>query len=269
MRLAVLMTCHNRVETTLSCLSRLMPQLKDGGQVFLVDDGSSDGTGARIRAEFPVVSVIDADGSLYWAKGMHLAWSIAIKSGRSFDFFLWLNDDVALKSDAISRMMSDWTSCGNEKAVLVGACSVDEQESACSYGVSDLSGNKILPNRQSVQRVSGWFNGNVVLVPFATYESVGMISDDYTHARADYDYAERLKRVGVPFFCSSQYAGVCRNDFPRKMQDVGLWQRIRMLWNPGSLNMSDLWKFRVRYYGYGRAILSCLHLAVLVIKGVE
>ena len=269
MNLAVLMTCHNRVETTLSCLSRLMPQLKDGDKVFLVDDGSTDGTGARVRSAFPSVSVIDADGSLYWAKGMNLAWSTAINSGRGFDFFLWLNDDVALKPDAISRLVSDWTSCGNQKAVLVGACAVNEQESACSYGVSDLSGNKIRPNGQSVQCADGWFNGNAVLVTFETYESVGMISDDYTHARADYDYAERLKRARVPFFCSSQYVGVCRNDFFRKMHGVGLWQRVRMLWNPGSLNMSDLWKFRARYYGYGRAIISCLHLAVLVIKGVE
>lgn len=245
-----------------------MPQLSTSDGVFLVDDGSTDGTTARVRATFSSVHVIEADGSLFWAKGMHKSWSAAVRSGRGFDHFLWLNDDVMLKPDAIAILMSDWTACADEMAVLVGACSDDEQEKTCSYGVTDICNNKIIPNGLSPQKADGWLNGNVVLVPFATYVSIGMISDEYTHARADYDYAERLKRSNVSFLCSSTYVGICRNDFLNKMDGVGLLRRVRMLWNPGSLNLMDLWRFRIRHYGYLRAMVSCVHLILIVIKGM-
>lgn len=46
-RIAVLMTCHNRRETTLKCLSSLYDQALPSGVTFktyLVDDGCADGT---------------------------------------------------------------------------------------------------------------------------------------------------------------------------------------------------------------------------------
>lgn len=78
MRIAVLMTCYNRVETTLRCLRLLFEQKGDFDvSVFLVDDGSSDKTGERVKANFPQVNAIKGTGALYWCKGMNLAWRTA------------------------------------------------------------------------------------------------------------------------------------------------------------------------------------------------
>ena len=212
MSIAVLMTCHNRVETTLSCLRRLVPQLSPGDDVILVDDGSTDGTGARVRVEFPTIHVIDADGSLYWAKGMRLAWDVAEKSG-TYDFYLWLNDDVELYEKSMVSVFEDWKSIGDNTAVLVGACGFDGK---CTYGATDSSDRKIVPNG-GLQLASGWLNGNFVLVPSAAYKKVGKISSDYSHARADYDYAERLKLANIPFYVTSKYVGACPFDFDGKI----------------------------------------------------
>ena len=100
-RIAVLMACHNRVETTLCCLERLFTNIVADLDVWLVDDGSSDGTGARVKERFPSVNVIRGTGSLYWARGMRLAWERAVESHEHYDYFLWLNDDVVLRSDGI------------------------------------------------------------------------------------------------------------------------------------------------------------------------
>ena len=83
--IAILMTCHDRVATTVACLRRLFAAVEQlegwACKVFLVDDGSTDGTGDRVRVEFPDVRVIDGDGTLYWAKGMRKAWEAAVASG--------------------------------------------------------------------------------------------------------------------------------------------------------------------------------------------
>ena len=57
MKIAVLLTCHNRREKTLSCLKNLLEQnLEDIDlSVYLVDDGSSDGTSDAIKEHFPEV----------------------------------------------------------------------------------------------------------------------------------------------------------------------------------------------------------------------
>lgn len=257
-RISVLMTCHNRKEKTLRCLR----SIETGVDIFLVDDGSTDGTGAAVIAEFPHVKIIKGSGSLYWARGMRLAWDEAEKRSE-YDFYLWLNDDVALKKDAIEAAVEDWRSIGREDAVVVGAC---EYEGVCTYGATDAADQKIVPNG-SPQLAGGWLNGNFVLVSNKAYEKVGKISGDYTHARADYDYAERLKRAGVPFYVTSKYVGTCPYDFESKVRGKGLMERISWLWRPGYFNLHDLWLIRSRYHGRVRAIVSCLHLIQIVLKG--
>ena len=265
MRIAVLLTCHNRVETTLrSLLFFKKAALGLRYDIFLVDDGSSDGTGPKVRKEHPYVRVIDADGSLYWAKGMRLAWETAAKNA-DYDFYLWLNDDLMLKPCAIVCLLADYETT---KGVIVGACSDDQSETSCSYGASDKRDVKITPNG-TPQFATGWFNGNLVLVPREVYKRIGMISGEYSHARADYDYAERLKKDGIPFYCSSRYVGVCRNDFDSKIQGKSLIQRIRLLRQPGYWNLHDLWLIKSQYHGYLSAILSCLHLIGVAVKGVR
>jgi len=232
--------------------------------IFLVDDGSTDGTGSKVRGSNPGIHVIEADGTLYWAKGMRLAWEMAATT-KDYDFYLWLNDDLMLKPDAIVGLLAD---CEITNGVIVGACADDESEMSCSYGASDSRDVKITPNGQP-QLATGWLNGNLVLIPRDVYKCIGMISAEYTHARADYDYAERLKKAGIPFYCSSRYVGICKNDFADRMRNKTLCDRILMMWKPSYWNIHDLWLFKRRYYGFLKATLSSAYLLYLVLKGVD
>jgi len=66
--IAVLMTCHNRKATTLKCLGGLTEHALPSGYrlaIYLVDDGSTDGTADAIASEYPDVHLIRADGSLF------------------------------------------------------------------------------------------------------------------------------------------------------------------------------------------------------------
>ena len=266
MTVAVLMTCHNRCKITLRCLDRLAMALKQCSDlefdVWLVDDGSSDGTACEVRSMFPCVHIIPGNGNLFWAKGMHKAWKTA-KKNKEYDFFLWLNDDVVLRTDAIVNAYAD---CKIANGVIVGACSEDEFERVCSYGATDSFDRKIIPCG-TPQKATGWLNGNFVLVPREVFQRVGMISNEYTHARADYDYAERLNKLGIPFYCSSYYVGFCRNDFIDKVKYLGFLARLKLLVQPGYFNLHDLWLIRRRYHGVWRAFVSCLHMILIVLRG--
>ncbi|MGG2362331.1 glycosyltransferase family 2 protein, partial [Salmonella enterica] len=71
--------------------------------VLVVDDGSPDDTVPAIRARYPTIEILQADGSLWWAGAM--ARGIAATAA-SADFHFWLNDDVRLDPDAVARLLA-------------------------------------------------------------------------------------------------------------------------------------------------------------------
>lgn len=260
MEIVVLITCHNRKEKTLRCLR----SIGRGCDVYIVDDGSEDGTcEAVLEAGYPCIK---AGGNLFWAKGMNLAWRVAAEG--NYDFYIWLNDDVVLKQGAIAGLLKDYSRVGGGASVIVGPTSTDASETRSSYSATTLQDEQIFPSGEP-QQAEGWFNGNCVLIPREVYEIVGMIDGAYSHGRADYDYAERLKLAGIPFYCASQFVGVCVNDGAEKAKQLGLWRRARQLFVPSNRNVFDLWRFRYRYYGVWRAIKSCGYLAWLTLRGAK
>ena len=63
--IAVLLTVFNRKDKTLCCLERLFAQLPIDGwrvDVFLTDDGCTDGTPEAVAARFPDVSIVRGTG---------------------------------------------------------------------------------------------------------------------------------------------------------------------------------------------------------------
>ncbi len=72
--------------------------------MYLVDDGSGDGTTPAVHAEFPEVRVIAGTGHLYWSGGMRVAQQAAVLSDP--DYLLWLNDDVELEPEALATLLA-------------------------------------------------------------------------------------------------------------------------------------------------------------------
>ena len=101
MNIAVLITCHNREEKTLNCLTQIFSQLYDKNKfsvtVYLTDDGCTDNTVPEVKKRFPQVHIITGDGTLFWNRGMYVAWKAAEKY--DYDFYLWLNDDTFINND--------------------------------------------------------------------------------------------------------------------------------------------------------------------------
>lgn len=262
MRIAVLMTCYNRCETTLKCLRMLFAQKCDEAalEVFLVDDSSPDRTGERVKAEFPMVNVISGTGSLYWSRGMNLAWQSA---GMDHDAFLWLNDDVELKDGALAGLLAD-AYATEWKGVIVG--SFLDGDSRMMYGVRE---KLIWVEPRGVPRsTAGDISGNCVLVPRMVCERIGIISADYSHAYGDFDYSARLRRAGIPYYLASEVCGRCDDAKPdRALESKSLFERVKYLFMPGGRNWRDAVLYRWRYYGLWRTLLTAIHVPYLVIKG--
>lgn len=246
MKIAVLIASHNRKETTIGCLSRLLPQLGEDDRVYLVDDGSTDGTAVAVAGlKDNRINVINGDGRLYWAKSMRKAWGAAVAERQDWDGFLWLNDDTELKPDAIVKLLA----VNDGEKIVVGE-------------LKNASGEIVYGLREG-----GLFTGNCVLVPRKVYERLGLICGDYSHAWADSDYAMKAKRAGVEVVSAVVVGKAEWHPNRPSLRGLPLRQRLRLLRDPKGWDLHDLWLYRRRNWGFVVAMFSCLHMVVHVVIG--
>lgn len=207
MRVAALLTCHNRRETTLRCLRRLIPQLNEaGGIAILVDDGSTDGTSPAVSAEFPEVVLLQGSGNLYWTGGMRLAEETALAG--TFDAQLWVNDDTEVYEGAVHDLI---TIAARTSSIVVGPCR-DPDTGRMSYGgVRHAYGMRFeLAEPKGEVIECDTMNGNVVLVPTLIVAAIGGLDPRFPHSMADFDFGLRARRAGFQIHSLGKFAGDCR-----------------------------------------------------------
>ena len=267
MRISVLITVHNRKEQTLKCLKNLYSQsLPDDFQldVYLTDDGCTDGTPEAIKRDYPKVIIISGNGNLFWNRGMYMAWSEAEKN--DYDYYLWLNDDTYLLDDCI-KMLLNASDKANNKAIIVGY-TLDSNRQKVTYGGTDRY-NRIILAHDSLTECDT-FNGNIVLIPRYVYKIVGKNDPIFHHAIGDTDYGLRAKKLGIKSYIVAEPLGICDlHEHIAKWKDPGvpLIKRIRFLYKPGGngSNPKQFFIYKMRHFGIMQAVITFIsnHLHVL------
>jgi GT2 family glycosyltransferase len=232
--IAVLMTCHNRRETTLNCLACLSQQSVPT-QVYLVDDGSLDGTSEAVQQAYPSVHIIPGDGSLFWVGGMRLAFAEALKVGHHY--YMWLNDDTLLEPHAIAQLLDvhEQLKQRDQSDTIVVGCTQDAKTGQPTYGGAVRSqawySNKFefVPPSTELQPCDTFF-GNCILIPHPVAQSVGNIDSAFVHTLGDLDYGLRAKALGYTSWVAPGSIATCsRNSISGSWADTKLsvWQRLQ------------------------------------------
>ncbi len=248
-KIAVLLTVHNRKEKTLSCLANLYAQAIPDDikfDVFLTDDGCTDGTQDAVRAGFPKVNIIQGDGSLFWNRGMVAAWKEAAK--KDFDFYLWLNDDTFLYSDVISRLAECSNSHGDKVIIVGSTCALNNKE-VITYGGWV---NNQLVSEVAAQSKCDTFNGNIVLVPRCVYEDLGTNDPYFRHAGGDTDYGYSAGKHGIEIWIAPGVMGECdRHERPTVWMDPSqpLRKRWKNFFSPLGNNPFEYFYLRRKHFG--------------------
>jgi GT2 family glycosyltransferase len=253
--IAVLITCYNRIDSTIRCLKCLFDQkdinFKFKLDVFLVDDGSSDDTSHFVKKKFPQVNIIIGNGNLYWNRGMRLAWETALLK-KQYNYFLWLNNDTFLFKNSICKLLDDYNfaiNISNTESIITGACR-KEKVNEFSYGGRNEKGI-IIPNK-SLQKCY-YINGNVVLVPWKIYTKINILSNNYTHAFGDIDYG--LRAINSGFFCytTREYIATCEPNYTIQIwcnSQFHLIERWKNFISPKGLNIKEYIYFRKKFWKF-------------------
>jgi GT2 family glycosyltransferase len=254
---AALLTCYNRKHKTLDCITHLYNANIPNLSVFLVDDGSRDGTSDAVKNKFPEVTILHGDGNLYWNGGMHRAFEAAIQKG--FDYYLWVNDDTLLFNhawDLLKKSISRAKEESSNPFLIVGS-TCDPDSGKLTYGglvrnsrIKKLRFDLVEP-AQDIKSCET-MNGNCVLIHKGVVERIGNLDSYFTHAMGDFDYGLRAKAEGCAIWVAPEFIGSCSKNSPS-----GTWRdtslktkdRLKALKSTKGLPNKEWKEFARRYAG--------------------
>lgn len=261
MRIAVLMTCFNRKKKTLVALDSLFGQTKVEAldvTVYLVDDGSSDGTSQEVAERFPKVSILMGDGSLFWNGGMRKAFAHALNKG--FDGYIWFNDDTYLDEDALYRL----TACAGHvveshgPAIVVGSVR-NPDTGEWSYGgvKKRRSGLRLdfvpqLPHPLKPLPCDT-MNGNFTFISAPVASRLGNLDSAFRHQLGDFDYGLRAGKADIPIIIAPGYFGYCSDnpvDGTWKDRSLPRARRWRHLLSPKGAPPQEWLLYTRRHFGW-------------------
>lgn len=255
---AAILTCFNRKNKTQKCLESLFKILPDC-DVYITDDGSTDGTRDMLHQCFPKVKVISGTGNLFWSRGMYTAWKEAMKY--DYEYFLWLNDDVELYPYFLEELL-ECNKQNGDNCIITGLIE-NFEKTTILYGGSDE--NKTLIQANGLPQKVTHMNGNVVLVPKSVVDKIGIMDPKLHHDLGDVDYGLTAIENGINIYTTRRpIAAGYSNDFCRvRKWGVSLRQRFKKLKSPLGSPPAINFYFRKKHYGLFNACAYWCYLYVL------
>lgn len=207
MTVYVLMPVFNRLLMTQAMLSDLAAQQVDQPlEIWVIDDGSVDGTAAWLRTRADV-RVLEGDGSLWWGGAIDLGIRTVLTRAKDSDWVLLVNNDAHITPDFLQKLLD--TGC-QHAPVAIGSVIRHAQTPHDLMSVGPL----ICPaklrvsdaiSQPSLARQAGAgipvevdaLSGRGALFPVAALRTVrGMRPLWLPHYLADYELALRVKAAG-------------------------------------------------------------------------
>jgi len=263
---AILITVFNRREHTLACLDAVATTLDSDGvdiqvTVFLTDDGCTDGTAEAIEERgYPMSVIIErASGELYWNGGMIHSWQAALRSGKTYDGYLWLNNDTTILAGFWDELFLADSYCRQRHGkggIYVG--STQGSDGAFSYGGFNFV-NKLTLKDQFVKpngciQTCQCAHGNLTCVSQDVVDDLGIFTDEYIHSGGDHDYTYRAYKKGWPLLVLPSYCGICNNDHAEDgyadFLQMPLRERLHYLKSPLGFNLHNTLVFQRRCFPY-------------------
>ncbi len=265
---AVILTVFNRREVTLKgfrtlyrSIEYLQNERPDEGyefDIYMTDDGCTDGTADAVRKEFPKVQIIQGNGNLYWSGGMRKAWQTAIDSNEKYEFYLWFNDDAELYENALEVMFDSYFHSDKNSIISGAFC---DKDGNASYGGRDR--NKKIIHPDGSYKDIFFINGNLVLITDNIVKRNGLLDPKFVHIGGDWDYGLRARSQGYCLVLTPSYIGFTDRHDDENFRG-NLFARFKRLYSKKQ-NPSIVFLFNRRHFGLFNALKEFVKQHIIVL----
>jgi GT2 family glycosyltransferase len=179
-------------------LGALTPELRDGDELIVVDNGSSDGTPDVVREVAPGASVIEEGRNLGFAAASNRG--AAISSG---DLLLFLNPDAVVAAgfrDAIELPLSEDRGWAAWQGLVTsdGGRLINSRGGAVHFtGIAWAGGaGEPIAHDEAPIREPGFVSGACLAISAEAFESAGGFAEPFFLYHEDVDLSLRLRLAG-------------------------------------------------------------------------
>ncbi|MEZ4719955.1 MAG: glycosyltransferase family 2 protein [Caldilineaceae bacterium] len=203
--LAIVLVCWNNRDYLFPCLASLYGSaLRHSFEVVVVDNGSTDGSQAILRREYPEILLIQNDGNV----GLGRASNQGIEATRGRHILL-LNNDTIVNGPSLDAMV-DYLDANPRTAAVGGkllnpdgtvqSCynnfSTLHEEFLIARGWANYSGTAIPRMDDDHVRRVAWLGSACLMLRRAAVDEIGLLDESYFIYGDEADFQYRLAQAG-------------------------------------------------------------------------
>jgi len=260
----VVVLAHNNYADTAECLHSLQYLDYAPLRLLVVDNGSTDGTGDRVLAEFPQASLVQTGRNLGVAGGFNAGVIPALQGGA--DYVCILNNDTTVSPDMMTLLVQAGEVDPQAVILMPKVLHYNEPGRIWSAGAQYRCFPPAIVMRGLNQPDDGRFD-TPALIEFAptcglllhrrAFERVGLFDDGYFFYFDDWDFSLRVRHAGMTI----RYVPTARlyHKVSRTIQHKG---RPPFFWRTWGASGARFY----RRFGRPSVLSAALHLGYLVFR---
>lgn len=218
-QVCVIILNWNNYAQTKRCLESLLQVTYPNLKIVVVDNGSADGSGHRLKKEFSQYSFLFNEANLGFASGCNSGIRLALEDKQCVHVLLLNNDmevqpaflEPAVEVAALDRvgLVTGKILFGDRRDVIWSAGGYIDRLRI--QGVAP-AWNKPDDGQWDAVSETKWGSGAMLLLPRATIEKIGLLPEEYFFGSEEWDYSTSVRKAGlkimyVPDFKGYHYAG--------------------------------------------------------------
>lgn len=202
-KVAIILVNWNGYDLTRACLESLKELHYANFQTVLVDNGSVDGSGEKLKTEFPEITLLSSLENIGFTGGNNLGIQWALD--HLFDQVLLLNNDTLVEPDFLNPLVSfleqnpDYGAvqpkimleAERDKLWNAGGGYFRWLEMTWSIGIGQLDEGQF-----DQEKDTPWITGCAFLVRSAVIRQAGMLDNRFFAYYEDVDWSFRIKKSG-------------------------------------------------------------------------
>lgn len=246
----------NNYQDTAECLASLQQLQYPAIRIVLVDNGSTDGTPAHVREQFPAVEVIENGRNLGVPAGYNVGFRHALSQGA--DYIFMINNDTIVDPAMIDHLMQ----AAHEPHAGVLAPIVYYHAEPQAVWSAGARYRAVPPAIVMETRVHHGRYHELqyaiscgLLITRATFEQAGLFDENFLFLWDDLDFSERVRSTGLRIL-----------QVPR----AHMWHKVSRTTNPAS---PLFWQTHgesgaIFYRRHGRpfALAALIHLGYFAVR---
>jgi GT2 family glycosyltransferase len=212
-KISVITVNYNGKRWLKDCLSSLSKQTYKNYEIILVDNGSTDGSAAYVKSNFPKVKVIRNKENSGFAGGNNLGYQ-----NSDGDYILLLNNDTKVNPDFLEKFYSSFKECPTASVIQSSIVYLDDSQKidTCGSYWTDSSflyyiGNSKNTDDPKYQKSFKVFStkGASTMIKSEVIDAIGLFNDSFWNYYEETDFCHRAWLAGYEVWYSPK--AVCHH----------------------------------------------------------